>query len=863
MMGVLVTNFYAQRDITKIWKEVGNLEFATVPNGGVVPSSYRAFSVETNTFEGILRTAPLEFSSDALKRDVIISLPYPSGDFRRFRVYESPILSSELSAKFPDIKSYSGQGIDDETATTRISFSSKGFSAFVVSGNGSYMINPYTTEGREYHLAYFVRDTDKGTFECLTKDVPGLSFDQPKSNPDVALTGQNLRHYRLVVSATSQFYQFSGGTDAGLLQTINTLLNSVNAIYEREATIRFVLFFVLPDRNGTFFPPNQSLPQMKELNQTLTDSNVGNANYDSGHVFGYINGSGGGESTFSALCNNALKAKVASVVNSDLYQSTILVAHELGHKFNARHSFSSFSGLCLAQNDPSGRFEPGSGSTIMSYAGSCAPENLQPTSDSFFHNRSILSIINHVDTVYPTCGQRTATGNSPPVIVGLNGANVFIPASTPFYLTGLVSDPNSDPLTFSWEQIDSGQGISLFRSYVPGTFATRVFPSFPFILNNQNNPPIFMNGFLVGELLPNSTRTLNFALTARDNRSSGGGTSSSALQVNVRGEAGPFAVTNPNTNITWNGGTQQVVTWSVANTTAAPISTANVRISLSTDGGQTFLVILAESTPNDGSQPVVVPNIQTTNARILVEALNNIYFDVSNTNFAITAPAGSEGDVAPRPNGDGQMVSGDVVQARRFVAGLDTINAATNEFQRADSAPRSTFGDGALSSADVVQARRYAAALDPPTNAGGPTVAADPGLRAVIGGSLFRATVEGQGLLRLASGKGGAVFVELVSSSEVAAVSFRLNYDAALGKPLVSLGDVPDGAVLTVNDSVEGEITILIDSAGPLGDSGKILRLVKISFANESANGAVELDGEASVSDLFGNEVRVHSNPAR
>jgi len=191
---------------------------------------------------------------------------------------------------------------------------------------------------------------------------------------------------------------------------------------------------------------------------------------------------------------------------------------------------------------------------------------------------------------------------------------------------------------------------------------------------------------------------------------------------------------------------------------------------------------------------------------------------------------------------------------RRFVAGLDTVNGATNEFQRADSAPRTTLGDGVINSSDVVQARRYAAGLDGLTNAGGPTVAADPGLRAIIGGSLFGAKVEGQGLLRLASWKDGAVVVELEAGREVAAVSFRLTYDAALGKPVVSLGDLPDGAVLTVNDTVEGELTVLVDSAVPLGARGKALRLVEIGF-EKKAVGSVELIGVPSASDLFGNEV--------
>ncbi len=221
------------------------------------------------------------------------------------------------------------------------------------------------------------------------------------------------------------------------------------------------------------------------------------------------------------------------------------------------------------------------------------------------------------------------------------------------------------------------------------------------------------------------------------------------------------------------------------------------------------------------------------------------------TPSASPTPQGFESDVAPRETGDGSLIVTDLVQIRRFVAGLDSTSSSFNEFQRADSAPRGTFGDGLINTTDVVQARRYVSGLDERTNAGGPAVAADLGLRAVIGGSLFGAKVEGQGLLRLVSGKGGAVVVELVSGSEVAAVSFRLRYDAELGKPLVSLGDLPDGTVLTVNDTVEGELTVLIDSAEPLGKS---LRLVSIGF-EKKAVGSVELVGLPSASDLFGNEV--------
>ncbi len=224
-------------------------------------------------------------------------------------------------------------------------------------------------------------------------------------------------------------------------------------------------------------------------------------------------------------------------------------------------------------------------------------------------------------------------------------------------------------------------------------------------------------------------------------------------------------------------------------------------------------------------------------------------------------PEGFEGDIAPRPNGDGVVLATDVTQIRRFATGLDTINPATNELQRADSAPRDSGGDGLVNSGDVVQTRRYAAGLDPLTNSGGPTTAADEQLRAVIGGSIFGAKVQEFNEVRLVSGKGGAVVVELESVRDVAAVSFRMRYDAAkLGKPVVSLGDLPEGVVLTVNDTVEGELTILIDSAGSLGSIGKALRLVEISFANGAADSLVEFDGVASLSDLLGNDVIANSS---
>jgi hypothetical protein len=66
-----------------------------------------------------------------------------------------------------------------------------------------------------------------------------------------------------------------------------------------------------------------------------------------------------------------------------------------------------------------------------------------------------------------------------------------------------------------------------------------------------------------------------------------------------------------------------------------PVSCANVKISLSTDGGQTFPTVLAASTANDGTELVTLPATYQVDKQPLpykAEAVGNIFFDISNTN---------------------------------------------------------------------------------------------------------------------------------------------------------------------------------------------------------------------------------------
>jgi hypothetical protein len=275
----------------------------------------------------------------------------------------------------------------------------------------------------------------------------------------------------------------------------------------------------------------------------------------------------------------------------------------------------------------------------MAYAGICSPQNLQPHSDDYFHGTSFDQIIDYITDSFggDSCGSKTTLSNAAPVVSA--GSDFTIPQGTPFTLTGSASDANGNTLTYGWEEFDLGSsdlsGLPntdtsavrpIFRSYKPVSSGARIFPALSSILDSSNSNS--------GESLPTRSRTMQFRLTARDNK---GGVANDSASVSVDGNSGPFAVTAPNTGVTWTGSTNETITWDVANTTASPVSCAAVNIRLSTDGGSTFTKALALNTANDGSETITVPdNSGTTTGRVKVECANNIFFDISNANFTIS-----------------------------------------------------------------------------------------------------------------------------------------------------------------------------------------------------------------------------------
>lgn len=618
--------------------------------------AFRRVALSKTLFTALLRQAPMESSADATQKRTILTLPIADGTLSRFSIVDSPIMAPELAARYPNIKTYAAQGVDDPTTTARFDWTPAGFHGIILTRKGTVLIEPASVGDVENYIVYFQGDVTVGSGECAVieeEQESAASRDaQPKKNSpaiSAVTSGATLRTYRLAVAATAEYTQaYGGGTVAGGLAAVTTTINLVNAIYEREVAIRLTLIanndaIIFTDTATDGYTTNSTTALIGE-NQIKLNAVIGPTNYDVGHVFdGQILGGGSfswqGLATFATVCTDGSKARGVDIFRSVSPTSIFAyysAAHELGHQFSARHTFNTTSGSCGAQRSATSAYEPYNGSTIMAYRFACSPDDLRSV-DTYFHNASIEQIVNFTTASSGNaCAAQTGTGNDPPTVDA--GPTYTIPMGTPFILTASGSDPNGDAVTFGWEEFDLGTAAPpntddgsrpIFRSFAPVSSPSRTFPRLQDVLSGFET---------MGESLPTTTRTMNFRITARDNRSGGGSVNSAATQVNVRSDAGPFIVTSPASGASWSTGTNQTVTWNVANTNNAPVSCANVKITLSTDGGLTFPTTLVASTPNDGSEAVSIPGTPSGSARIKVEAAGNIFFNISRA-FTITGSA--------------------------------------------------------------------------------------------------------------------------------------------------------------------------------------------------------------------------------
>ena len=645
-----------KRSADGIWQEIDDAALQQRQSQRpIIPQAYRTFSLNLAAIRSLLRTAPMEFTEAARSREVIMTLPMPDGTFARFQIVQSLVIEPGLAANFPGLdQTFSAQGIDDPTMTMRFDLLPTGFHAMVLSTRDTIYVDPYATGYMNNYISYYKQDLRRvgpafkcdfvnpdGDIEADTSKLPGI--------PEVT-NGQTLRTYRLALAATGEYtVVVGGGTVAGALAAQVLIMNRVNGVYERDVAVHMNIIAnnnLIVYTNGVTDPYTNNNPGLLLTeNQANCDAVIGTASYDIGHVFST---GGGGLATLNSPCNAGTKARAETGLPSPVGDPFAIdyVAHEIGHQFGGFHTFNGTTGFCLGNRSASAAYEPGSGITIMGYAGICDAEDLALHSIDTFHVKSLEQIVTFITSPGGACGATTGTGSSPPFVAG--PGNFTIPKGTPFALTATGSDPNGDTLSFSWEEYDlgaqsppnsdaDGMARPIFRPYLPTAGGTRNFPSLTYILNNANVPPATVGGFLTGEILPSISRTMTFQVVARDNHANGGGINTATSVLTVNGVSGPFVVTAPNTAVSWAGGSAQIVNWNVAGTNGAPVSSANVKISLSTDGGNTFPTTILASTPNDGAQSITVPSVNSSTCRIKVEAVGNIFFDVSDVNFTITS----------------------------------------------------------------------------------------------------------------------------------------------------------------------------------------------------------------------------------
>ncbi len=641
------TNASTTKSATTLWRFIDASKIrVTTGKRYIVPTKYKTAKLNLSELESVIGSySPATVGT--IKSNV--ALPMPDGSLERFEIVETPIMAKELQGLFPNIRTFSGKSISDPGKTVKMDYTPKGFHAMImVAGASTIFIDPYTFGGDDieryiiYKRKNFKSAIDK-TFQCGVVENASnvLDTDQPLNSS--VFGNCDLRTYRLALAATGEYTAFHGGTVAAAAAAQVTTMNRVNGVFERDFGIRMVIVAgnnaLIYTNSGSDPYSNNSGGAMLGQNQTNVNSVIGSANYDIGHVFST---GGGGVAILQSPCNFSTKAQGVTGSFAPVGDPFDIdyVAHEIGHQFGANHTFHSTSGSCGGGNrNLSTAFEPGSGSTILSYAGICNPHNVQNNSDDHFHGISLEQVSTFITngSTGGSCPTITALSNNSPSVTGTN-ANVTIPRSTPFELTATATDADGNTLTYCWEQMDSDNstqppvasatGGPNFRSYSPVTSPTRYFPNLTDILANTTS---------TWEVLPSVTRTMNFRVSVRDNSSGGGCTDHNDVTVGVDGSAGPFLVNNPsNTGITWTGNTSETVTWDVAGTSASPISCSNVDILLSTDGGLTFSTLVS-NTPNDGSQSITVPNTGTTTARVKVVCSDNIFFDVSNSNFTIVA----------------------------------------------------------------------------------------------------------------------------------------------------------------------------------------------------------------------------------
>ncbi|MFP5470616.1 MAG: reprolysin-like metallopeptidase [Bacteroidia bacterium] len=642
-LSVSISGFSQKTEFIKpVIYETNSTMISHLGEPNVKATETRTLKVTISTLREGLKNIPF----DELKKSNTIyelEIPHVDGTNHKYTVERNTTMHPDLAAKYPEIATFNVINVRNPSEFGKIDITPKGFHAMIFSPDESTMfIDPYNSSTDEYYSIYLKENlTEQPEFECQHESHSNEEVDFFGSA--AAFGSCDLRTYRLALACTGEYANNHGSNTTNndkskALAAQVTTMNRVNGVYEKTLSITME---IIPNNDLIIFLNASTDPYsnnnggtMLGQNQTTCDNIIGTANYDIGHVFST---GGGGIASLGSVCSSSRKAQGVTGSSSPKGDTFDIdyVAHEMGHQFGGNHTQSN-----NCQRNINTSVEPGSASTILGYAGICTP-NVQSNSDDYFHGVTIQEMGTFITSSGHTCPVKTTLSNNAPVISSTTG-NITIPRNTPFVLKAEATDADGDVLLYQWEEMDkqkssdpypmaprnTSDGGPMFRSFDPTTSPMRYFPN----LNDlrKSTAPKW-------EVLPNVKRTMKFRVVVSDVNSQGSCNTHRDITVAVDTNTGPFLVTHPNTNITWNRDATESVTWDVANTDLSPINCAEVNLYLSTDGGITFPNVLATNVVNDGEHTITVPNLPTTVARVMVMCSNQHFFDISNVNFTISS----------------------------------------------------------------------------------------------------------------------------------------------------------------------------------------------------------------------------------
>lgn len=575
-----------------------------------------------------------------------LAVPAPDGKNINIRLVEDSVMAPGLAAKFPGIKSYKALNELGEQIG-RFSYSHKGLRGMYKYNNEWAFLDPLFTNRTEQYISYFKSRAKKVGQQSFNEDLSRLlDFRKRAFKPgEISVTNKaanTMRTYRIAVTATGEYTEFHGGTVADALAAINSMINRINQVYLVDMAVQFQIVDnndAIIYRDGETDPFSNNTDDI-DLNQQIIDEQIGSANYDIGHI---VNTSDGGLASLGSVCSSSSKAQGVTGLSFPTGDTFYIdyVAHEIGHQFDAGHTFNGSLGACAGSRTPNSSWEPGSGSTIMGYASICESQNIQSFSDAFFHIGSIAQMRGFIDEgLGGTCGSETSITNITPTVDA--GEDFNIPANTPFTLTGSGSDADGDELTYIWEQLDLGAASSgpddmvdngnrpLFRSFMPQSEPVRTLPQIS---------DVFAGTTTLGETYPTTARDLNFVLTARDNN---GGLAVDTMVVRTTSSVSGFTLMQPNETKSWEAGRQSLLYWNNAGSDEAPISCNSITLDMTNDDGSTYITISTDIV-NDSLAVVTAPS-STGDYRFRLRCENNIFFTISAGNISIVTATSTDTD---------------------------------------------------------------------------------------------------------------------------------------------------------------------------------------------------------------------------